>query len=229
MMMRLWPVWLCLAQVVAFHPLRHPHGSIGSRRGDPSGWTTAPPHLPAAATSSADAGDFFEGDFATNDPPPDVLPLSALPVSPPLSFRKFLTMQEKRVVVTIQYNANSGLRPYFLTAAKRIKERHPDVVIEKLILPEPDEPADRVFAISVDGKVAVGGKQRSRGEDGDGHRHVFVSLEELGFAIEKARRKKRPHSSYGGIDEGTAVSYGEGDGTALPGGTAGKWADGSLA
>jgi len=48
-------------------------------------------------------------------------PHKVLPLAPPLSYDKFLTMQDKRVVVTIRYSGESGLRPFFLTAAKKLK------------------------------------------------------------------------------------------------------------
>jgi len=54
------------------------------------------------------------------------------PLSSPLSFRKFLTLQEKRVVTTIRYTGGIGLRRYFLTSAKLLKETSPDVLIEKV-------------------------------------------------------------------------------------------------
>lgn len=38
-----------------------------------------------------------------------------LPSSPPLVFRKYLTMQDKRVRVSIRYSIGGGLKPYFLT------------------------------------------------------------------------------------------------------------------
>ena len=39
------------------------------------------------------------------------------------------------MVTTICYTDGCGLKPYYLTAAKKIKASHPDVVIEKRILP----------------------------------------------------------------------------------------------
>jgi len=148
-----------------------------------------------------------------------------MPNAPAMSFRKFLTMQvgdskkssenkaksrksiegnggyktlDKRVVVTICYSGASGLRPYFLTAAKRIKESFPDVLIEKLILPSKEEGGDdSTFEVLVDGKVVVGKARASRSSGGSaslagGLRSVFVSLSGLDAAIAKARRKRRP-------------------------------------
>lgn len=62
--------------------------------------------------------------------------------------------QDKRVTVSIQYSGESGLKPYYLTVAKKIKKAHPDVIIERKILPsyggEMEEPN---FEIFVDGKI----------------------------------------------------------------------------
>ena len=119
-----------------------------------------------------------------------------LPTAPPLLFDKFLTMQEKRVVVTIQYSGESGFRPYFLTVAKKIKASHPDVIIERRILPPVVADANgggAVFEVLVDGKVVVG-KTRSRKPR---ERSVFVSMQELDVAVSRARRRRRPTTVYG--------------------------------
>ena len=66
--------------------------------------------------------------------------------APHLSYDKFLTMQEKRVIVTIQYSEDAGLRPYYLTVAKKVKASHPDVLIERRILPSVgDESSEATF------------------------------------------------------------------------------------
>lgn len=44
-----------------------------------------------------------------------------LPLAPPVTYEKFMTMQEKRVVVTIRYSGGAGLKPYFLTVARKLK------------------------------------------------------------------------------------------------------------
>ena len=126
--------------------------------------------------------------------------------SPPLSFQKFLTMQGKRVIVTIRYSGEAGLKPYFLTAAKKIKASHPDVILERrqtadLDREDPnDEPS---FEILVDGKVIVGNnKSRSRKKIGNVHTSIFVSMQELDLAISRARRRRRPSTTvYGEVHE----------------------------
>ena len=123
-------------------------------------------------------------------------------------------MQGKRVIVTIRYSAgpDAGLRPYFLTAAKKIKAGHPDVILERRKLAELDREADpnaeAFFEILVDGKVIVG-SQRSRSSrgkkmsnpDGD-DTSIFVSMQALDLAISRARRRRRPSTTvYGEVDE----------------------------
>jgi hypothetical protein len=128
--------------------------------------------------------------------------------APPLSYDKFLKMQDKRVVVTIRYSGASGLRPYFLTVAKKLKACHPDVVIERRILPSV-EPADgnseAVFEILVDGKVVIGKKNRTRRQrvsmDLKRSRSVFVSMHELDSALSRAQRRRRPTTTYGSTQQ----------------------------
>ena len=70
--------------------------------------------------------------------------------------------QEKRVKVTIRYSADAGLRPFYLTVASRIKSAHPDIILEKRILPNPtgsSDITDSVFEVLVDGKIVVGKKK----------------------------------------------------------------------
>jgi hypothetical protein len=130
--------------------------------------------------------------------------------SPPMSFDKFVTMQEKRAVVTIRYSGDAGLKPYFLTIAKKLKASHPDILIERRILPAAVDGNDATFEVLVEGKVVIG-KSRSRKlsrnglahdvHDVIGRRSVYVSMSELGIAISRARRKHRPTTTvYGGDD-----------------------------
>lgn len=127
--------------------------------------------------------------------------------APPLSFQKFLTMQGKRVVVSIRYSGEAGLKPYFLTAAKKIKASHPDVILERRQMADIDreDPTDEpCFEILVDGKVVVGNtKSRSRKKIGtDVQQSIFVSMQELDLAISRARRRRRPSTTvYGEVHE----------------------------
>jgi len=99
--------------------------------------------------------------------------------------------------VTIRYTDGCGLKPYYLTAAKKVKASHPDVVIEKRILPGiAKDVGDVAFEILVDDKTVVG-NQRSRKQRNVGDGSVYVSMQELDLAISKARRKRRPTTLYG--------------------------------
>jgi hypothetical protein len=106
----------------------------------------------------------------------------------------FSMKQSKRVPVSIRFSADSGLKPYYLTIAKKLKEWHPDILLDRHILPavkggENDESLS-VFEVLVDGKIVVEKKKR-------GDSSVFVSMGELDLAIARARRKRRPSTDYG--------------------------------
>jgi hypothetical protein len=126
-----------------------------------------------------------------------------LPESPPMSFNKFLTMQEKRAIVTIRYSGDAGLKPYFLTIAKKLKTSHPDVMIERLILPAVADGNEATFEVLVDGKVVIGKSRPRKVARGVvdmhviGRRSIYVSMSELDLSISRARRKHRPSTVYG--------------------------------
>jgi hypothetical protein len=73
----------------------------------------------------------------------------------------FNITQEKRVRVSIRYSADAGLRPFYLTVASRIKSAHPDVILEKRILPNPagSDSTESIFEVQVDGKTVIGKKK----------------------------------------------------------------------
>jgi hypothetical protein len=136
------------------------------------------------------------------------VPLAAsklLPEAPPFSYDKYLTMQEKRVVVTVRYSGGAGLKPYFLTVAKKLKLSNPDVVLERRILPTvSDVESEATFEVLVDKKVVVGNgrirKQKVGNVDTSHGRSVFVSMQELDLAICRARRRRRPSTLYGELN-----------------------------
>lgn len=100
--------------------------------------------------------------------------------------------------MTFRYSGSSGLRPFFLTAAKRIKDSFPDVLIEKRILPNTKQGGDdSTFEVLVDDKIVLG-KSRNRGvrRSSKGVKSVYVSMQELDLAIAKARRRRRPTTVY---------------------------------
>mmetsp|Transcript_38052 Transcript_38052/g.77722 ORF Transcript_38052/g.77722 Transcript_38052/m.77722 type:complete len:318 (+) Transcript_38052:131-1084(+) len=84
-----------------------------------------------------------------------------MPEAPMMTYQKYLTMQEKRVKVTIRYSASAGLRPFYLTVADKIKNYHPDVLLERRILPKVGDSGEQgaIFEVLVDGKVIVGKKK----------------------------------------------------------------------
>lgn len=55
-----------------------------------------------------------------------------LPQAPAVSFRKYLTMQEKRVVVTIRYSADAGWKPYVEYPHRAIATILPDPTTSRL-------------------------------------------------------------------------------------------------
>ena len=85
-----------------------------------------------------------------------------IPEAPMMTYQKYLTMQEKRVKVTIRYSTSAGLRPFYLTVADRIKSYHPDVLLERRVLPKVGSDAgggEAVFEVLVDGKIVIGKKK----------------------------------------------------------------------
>jgi len=122
-----------------------------------------------------------------------------LPLAPQLTYDKFLTMQNKRVVVTVRYSAGAGLRPYFLTLAKKLKTSHPDVFVQRQPLPQvSSETGEATFEVLVDNKVVVGNSRSSKQKtDTIQARSVFISMQELDVAIARSRRKRRPQTTYG--------------------------------
>ncbi|CAB9498562.1 expressed unknown protein [Seminavis robusta] len=140
-----------------------------------------------------------------------------------LTFSKFLTMQEKRVVVCFRFTDLPYLRPYFLTFANKLKKRHADIIIDKRILPlVVDSTSPPIFEVLVDGKIVIGNNKKGRSNnnskqekvivggrvDATNTQSVFASMEQLGLAIAKARRRRRPNTLYGGeTDESEDSDY----------------------
>jgi len=110
-------------------------------------------------------------------------------------------MQKKRVSVTIRYSAESGLKPYYLTVAKRVKDQYPDVLIERVEIAgeEIEKKADGeaeamgTFEVVVDGKLVVRTNNQRVGNNGS----IFVSMAEMDLAITRARKRRRPTTVYG--------------------------------
>lgn len=101
--------------------------------------------------------------------------------------------------MTIRYSAESGLKPYYLTVAKRVKDLYPDVIIEReeITGEETDytdsEDGSGTFEVEVDGKMVVATNQRAGTHAGS----IFVSMAEMDLAITRARKRRRPTTVYG--------------------------------
>jgi len=123
-----------------------------------------------------------------------------LPSSPPLTFEKYLAMTTKRVPVEIRFQSGTigqQLRPFVLTVAKKVKARYPDVVVQRTDLGDapPGDPSLPAFEVLVDGRAVVG-KAEMVDLTGGGGFSVYVSMGEIDQAITKARRKRRPSTTY---------------------------------
>ena len=125
-----------------------------------------------------------------------------------VTLRKFLTMQKKRVVVSIK--AGGALSPSYIAAAEKlIKHWHPDVVLRKdlsRIVSDEDRDQDSpnggggTFEIWVDGKLAYAKNREKRG--------VFLQMRTLSLAIQKARRRRRPGQVIYGDEEMSRLEVG---------------------
>ena len=184
--------------------------------------TRAEPDVSWANVLERNGSSEDDKQLPVQQPPPQEFPSSQLPSSPPLTFEKYLTMSNKRVPVEIRYDSQqSGLRPFFLTVAKKVKDKYPDVVVQKTDLASLSSsggggeaaPGDVVFEVLVDGRVVVGKAQTKKqsienGGGGGGSSGVgspvdlangisiYVSMGEIDQAIAKARRKRRPSTTY---------------------------------
>ena len=152
----------------------------------------------------------FDGDSVlrnfTNASEPKSIDL--VPNAPQLIFSKYMTMQEKRVIVSFRFTNFPYLRPYFLTFSSKLKKLHTDIILEQTVLPVVDPSAQPIFEVYVDGKIVIGGGGSNRERhilggrvDVQNTQSVFVSMEQLGLAILKARRKRRPTALYGEDDD----------------------------
>lgn len=98
-----------------------------------------------------------------------------------------------------------------MTIARKIKQKYPDVIIEKTVLPIREDDTkkreDIVFDVLVDGKVVVGKPntkwhhvRRSGKEDIKNNKvygmSVYLSMGDIDTAIAKARKKRRPSTVY---------------------------------
>eukprot|EP00531_Pseudo-nitzschia_arenysensis_P007880 CAMPEP_0116146584 /NCGR_PEP_ID=MMETSP0329-20121206/17247_1 /TAXON_ID=697910 /ORGANISM="Pseudo-nitzschia arenysensis, Strain B593" /LENGTH=253 /DNA_ID=CAMNT_0003642351 /DNA_START=223 /DNA_END=984 /DNA_ORIENTATION=+ len=146
-----------------------------------------------------------DDDFDENVTPPSknsAFKNAAESPAPPTLNESTAEESKKRVPVTIRYSAESGLKPYYLTVAKRVKDQYPDVLIERVVLSEEGtETADGesngigTFEVLVDGKIVVRTNNNQRAGTHTGS--IFVSMAEMDLAITRARKRRRPTSVYG--------------------------------
>jgi len=164
-------------------------------------------------------GDLMpEDDFSRVVPSiPDGADADGFELAPPMTYQKYVTMNTKCVPVQIRYTANSGLRPYFLTVARRLKADYPDVLIERTLLSKSDSGGGAIsggsssgstdsesglFEVVIDGRAVVRLNSGRKGVAGtDGGMTIFVSMEEVDQAIGRARRRRRPSTVYGEENE----------------------------
>jgi len=164
-------------------------------------------------------GDLMpEDDFSRVVPSiPDGADADGFELAPPMTYQKYVTMNTKCVPVQIRYTANSGLRPYFLTVARRLKADYPDVLIERTLLTKSDsggggisggsssgatDSESGLFEVVIDGRAVVRLSSGRKGVAGtDGGMTIFVSMEEVDQAIGRARRRRRPSTVYGEENE----------------------------
>ena len=107
------------------------------------------------------------------------------------------------------------MKPYYLTVAKKVKDRYPDVVIEKVEVESVDGNGNdnnndsnydkpkslnsmatigpsKTFEVIVDGKIIVRTSKSIAQQSS-----VFVSMNEIDIAIHRARKRRRPSTVYG--------------------------------
>ena len=118
---------------------------------------------------------------------------SGMPLSPPMTLSKYQTMRNKRVVLTIRYSGGSGLKAAYEAAAAIIKERFPDVLVQRTVLEVQSQKDEDQFEILVDGKLAYLKRKDKPG--------VFLQMDTLEQFIRRARRRRRPDQLvYGDMD-----------------------------
>ncbi|CAM9535192.1 unnamed protein product [Ectocarpus sp. 12 AP-2014] len=104
--------------------------------------------------------------------------------APPMTVRKFKTMQDRRVPVSIKYSGGGGFKRYFEEIAIVLKRHFPDVLIDREIVEVSSTREEEVFEIRIDGKLVCA---KRRGKPG-----VFLHMETFAQAIRKARQRRRP-------------------------------------
>mmetsp|Transcript_17329 Transcript_17329/g.53068 ORF Transcript_17329/g.53068 Transcript_17329/m.53068 type:complete len:298 (-) Transcript_17329:85-978(-) len=157
-------------------------GSVVLRRAqsqflDPEG----APEQPAATANFT-----YNGDSSPKD-------AGSLPLSPAMTYPKYVTMSKKRVVVTFRYSGGSGFKATYEAAAKILKERFPDILVNKVIIEVNSARDEDQFDILVDGKLAYVKRKDKPG--------VYLQMRTLAQFIARARRRRRPNQLvYGDVE-----------------------------
>jgi len=129
---------------------------------------------------------------------------------------------KKRVPVTIRYSTESGMKPYYLTVAKRLKDLYPDVVIEPIEVKSFDgfkttksNNGNGSSTRSVGGGANGNGQEKVdenmastifeviidektiirktiRANTHDNSGSIFVKMSEIEMAVTRARKRRRP-------------------------------------
>mmetsp|Transcript_13754 Transcript_13754/g.43442 ORF Transcript_13754/g.43442 Transcript_13754/m.43442 type:complete len:197 (+) Transcript_13754:30-620(+) len=119
-------------------------------------------------------------------------------LAPPMTLKKYRTMQQKRVRLSIKY---SGGERYALQTYKRMKEIinscFPDVVVEKHIREVRSSRDTGKFELLVDDRVVYQKPPERQG--------IFLSMRTLAAAVERARRLRRPGTAYGDTNSSVKV------------------------
>jgi len=157
------------------------------RKEDADGWTD---DIMLGSLDSSNLDSEFLSPDANQLEEHDVPPLSPQ-FSPPMTLQKYETMQRKRIHVHFRYTGGAGLKLFFLFAATQLKERFPELVISKTVVPcrSEREREETLFEITIDDKLVYSKRPEKKA--------VYLEMSSLSETVMKARREKRPKGVYG--------------------------------
>ncbi|KAL1521777.1 hypothetical protein AB1Y20_021430 [Prymnesium parvum] len=119
-----------------------------------------------------------------------------MPLAPPMTIEKYETMQRRRVQATLEFTMHPSWRFWAEQAAEVLailKERHPDLVVQKVIVATMDSSQIPDMALRVEGKLCA------RLSSGRGA--VYLPMQLIGIAVEEGRRTQRPAENVYGARE----------------------------
>jgi len=146
---------------------------------------------------------------------------------------------KKRVPVTIRYSTESGMKPYYLTVAKRLKDLYPDVIIQPIEVQSFDGfktksgssgngNGSSTRSVGGDGgeikndenmastifEVIIDGKtvirKTIRANTQDNSGSIFVKMSEIDVAVTRARKRRRPSTTTTVYSEATITDNNDG-------------------